>query len=287
MTRWLRNRQKLGKYRIEKRLAEGGFAAVYRAFDTIEGLQVALKVPYADWTDSTAVADFRREVQLSSRLEHPHILPIKNADVIERRFVIAYPLGAGTLTEWLARRRALPTIVSYAGQLLSAVAYAHERRIVHCDLKPDNIILFPGQVLRLTDFGVAKVALRTLAATGSGTLGYLAPEHALGRPSFRSDVFSLGLILYEMLSGHVPEWPFHWPPERMDRVRRRVTPEFIAFLQRALRLDQYQRFEDATQMQAAFQRLDESGSILQSPLRAASARRRKKAAASSARRARA
>ncbi len=292
MTERLKTRQRLGKYRIEKRLAEGGFAAVYQAFDTIEGVSVALKVPYGDLIDGRALADFKREVRLTSRLDHPNILPIKNADVIDGRFVIAYVLGDGTLTEWMQRRRSTAAAIAYTGQLLEAVAHAHSRRVVHCDLKPDNVILFPSGRLRLTDFGVAKVALKTLAATGSGTLGYLAPEHALGRPSFRSDVFSLGLMLYEMLSGHVPEWPFKWPLERMDQVRRKVQPGFITLLHRALRLDQYQRFADATEMLAAFRQLEASSDILvhapeKSPRRRSTAvKRASKTAAKEARRSR-
>jgi serine/threonine protein kinase len=93
--------------------------------------------------------------------------------------------------------------------MTSAIAYAHaHNRVIHCDVKPDNFILFPDNVLKLADFGIAKVAYQTLRASGSGTVGYVAPEQAMGKPSFRSDVFSLGLILYRMFSGVLPEWPY-------------------------------------------------------------------------------
>lgn len=265
MTERLRSRQRIGKYRIESRLAEGGFAAVYRAFDTIECVPVALKVPYASVGDGSTLSDFKREARVTNRLCHANILPIKNADLIDGRFVIAYPLGEGTLSDWMSQRRSTKTILRYARQLIEAVAHAHQQRVVHCDLKPDNVILFAGDLLRLTDFGVARIASRVPAVTGSGTLGYLAPEHALGRPSFRSDVFSLGLILYEMLSGYLPEWPFRWPLERLERVRRRVRPEFVSVLQRCLKLDQFQRFEDATELLAAFRQLEERDRILARP----------------------
>jgi hypothetical protein len=139
--------------------------------------------------------------------------------------------------------------------MLEAVAFAHRKRILHGDLKPENFILFPGDHLRLADFGIAKVARRTLEASGSGTVGYVAPEQAMGKPSLRSDVFSLGLILYRMFSGYLPEWPFTWPPAGFDRVRRCLHADLVAFLRRCLELDHRKRFADATRMVTAFRRL--------------------------------
>lgn len=252
----LRPRQMLGKYRIVRKLAEGGFATIYEGLDTIEGLRVALRVPRLRHLSAEMLEMFRKEVRLVARLEHPNILPVKNAEFIDDLFVVSTLLGRGTLADelderWLPARTAL----AYGEQILEAAAYAHGQRIIHCDIKPENLILFPGERLRLADFGIAKVALRTLAASGSGTVGYLAPEQALGRPSFRSDVFSIGLILYQMFSGEVPEWPFAWPPAGIERVRRKAHPELIALLERALRVDQYRRFADAGSMLTAFRRL--------------------------------
>jgi hypothetical protein len=127
--------------------------------------------------------------------------------------------------------------------------------VIHCDLKPENFILFPDNRLRLCDFSIAKISMRTVVGSGSGTIGYVAPEQAMGRASFRSDVFALGLLLWEMLTGELPEWPFAWPLPGHDRLRRKVPPEFIAFLRRALDIDPGRRFADAGQMLAAFVRL--------------------------------
>ncbi|RIK73790.1 MAG: hypothetical protein DCC67_17475 [Planctomycetota bacterium] len=196
----LRARQKLGKYIIERKLDEGGFAVVYQARDEIEGIRVALKIPHVHLLTSAAMEDFRREVRLVAQLEHPNILPLRTAQFIDDHFVIVSALGLTTLEERISRRLPIDLALDFARQMLSAVAYAHSQRIIHCDIKPDNFILFEGNRLRLTDFGVAKVAQRTLRGSGAGTLGYMAPEQAMGRPSFRSDVFALGLVLYRMFS---------------------------------------------------------------------------------------
>ncbi|NND60970.1 MAG: protein kinase [Gammaproteobacteria bacterium] len=250
-----RRRQRLGKYRIEKRLAVTGFAAVYEATDPILGVRVALKVPHAGHPGEDLSAEFKKEVRLAARLAHPHILPIRDANFIDGRFAIITPLGQGTLGDRISHRLRLETVLDFTEQMLEAVAYAHALRVIHCDLKPENFILFPDNYLRLADFGIARVALRTVRASGSGTLGYLAPEQAMGRPTYRSDVFSLGLIIYRMLTGQLPEWPFDWPPPGFARLRQRVPPEFVAMLRKAIALKPTQRFADAGAMLAEFQRL--------------------------------
>jgi eukaryotic-like serine/threonine-protein kinase len=272
----LRPRQMLGKYRIELRIAQGSFAEVYRAQDTIEGVRVALKIPYAHLVDEELLQGFRREVQLAATLDHPNVLPIKNAQFIDGRFVIAYPLGKGTLHDRLTRRFAAKKRVAYAEQMLVAVAHAHAHRIIHCDLKPENFILFPQDRLRLADFGISRLSRRTLLASGSGTVGYVAPEQAMGKTSLRSDVFSLGLLLWQLFTGELPDWPFRWPLEGEARLRRETHPQFVALLRRALDLDPHKRWSDARQMTAAFERLRSRGHVLAAP---APARRRRRAKA--------
>jgi serine/threonine-protein kinase len=251
----LRARQCLGKYRIERRLAEGGFAEVYRAYDRIEGVRVALKVPHRAHVNPEMLEGFRKEVRLASGLDHPNILPIKSAQFIGRLFVVVYPLGESTLAERMERRIGLAQRLDFAHQMLQAVAHAHEHRIIHCDLKPENFLLFRGNRLRLTDFGISRLAARTVLASGSGTVGYVAPEQAMGRASFQSDVFSLGLILIELLGGELPEWPYEWPPPGIEKLRRDLHPDLIALLERATDVRQGRRFRDAVQMLAAFERL--------------------------------
>lgn len=248
----LKTRQMFGKYRIERRLATGGFASVYQALDTIEGLHVALKVLNPQPINDRTMKAFRNEVRLAVRLAHENILPIKDASIIEDRLVIVSPLGESTLAERWQRRISVETRLSYIQQMLEAVAHAHERKVAHCDIKPENMILFSGNLLRLADFGIARVALRTLHASGSGTVGYMAPEQAMGRPSLRSDVFALGLLIYRLLAGELPEWPFDWPLPGHRRLTRNVTPEFVAFLRKSLEIDPRRRYPDAVRMLAAF-----------------------------------
>jgi len=251
----VRVRQHLGKYRIDKRLAEGGFATVYKAHDTIEGISVALKIPHDHLVTKSALEDFRREVRVNARLDHPHILPIKNAGFINDTFVIVYPLGEETLGDRIKKRMSIQTALGFTEQMLDALAYAHAKRVMHLDVKPDNFIVFGKTKLRLADFGISKVAHRTVQASGAGTVGFIAPEQAMGRPSVRSDVFALGLIIYRMFAGQLPEWPFEWPPPGHDRLKRTLHPHMIAMIRRAMDVDTRQRYEDAGAMRVAFGRI--------------------------------
>jgi serine/threonine-protein kinase len=251
----LKARQKLGKYRIERRLSDGHLAAVYAALDTIHGVRVALKVPHQSAMNDYFLQDFKREAQLAHRLEHPNILPIRDASFIDGHFVIAMPLGERSLSNRMRKRLSTKTALQLTEQALSAVAHAHRASVIHCDIKPDNFILFPNNRLRLTDFGFSKVAQHTLKASGSGTVGYIAPEQAVGRPKFQSDVFSLGLVIYELLSGYVPEWPYDWPPQRIERIRAKLSPALVEWLRRSIQVRPEKRYKNAVAMYSEFKRL--------------------------------
>lgn len=251
----IKPKQQLGKYRIECKLGEGGCATVYRALDTIEGVKVALKVPFENRIDDTWLNEFKREIRINAQLQHPNVLPVKNAEIYDGRPIVAYPLGERTLADRLRSRISVETAVTFTDQILDAVAYAHDKKVLHCDIKPENLILFANQQLMLSDFGLAKVTMRTLRASGSGTIGYVAPEQAMGRPSFRSDVFSIGLIVYRMLSGVLPEWPYDWPPPSYDRLRQKTHEDMIEFLRRSMALDPRKRFQDARAMNSAYRRI--------------------------------
>ena len=268
----LRARQKLGKYRILGRIASGPLADVYKAADTIHRTRVALKIPKSE--NNTTHDDFLREVQIATRLHHPNILPIQDASFIDGQFVIAMGLGTESLADRIERRMSTARALDIAEQALAALAHAHERKIIHCDIKPENFILFPGNRVKLADFGFAKISLRTLKASGSGTIDYIAPEQAMGRPKFQSDVFSLGLVLYRLLSGKLPEWPFKWPMIGYDRLQSRVPAELIAMLRKSIELDPADRYRNAVEMYAVFRKVKR----LQERRRKKAAPRREKSA---------
>jgi len=250
----LRARQSFGKYKIGKLIATGGFGRVYSATDTIEGIQVALKVPYDEYVDSEMLELFRQEARLVARLDHPNILPVKNAEFIDERFVIATRLGVETLESRLARRMSVEKALNYFEQMIAAVACAHDNNILHCDLKPENFILFPDDWVRLTDFGIAKVSKLTIEGSGTGTLGHMAPEQAMGRPNKSSDVFSLGLIMYRMLAGVWPEYPFDWPPPGASNLRRkRIHPSLIQMIRKAIAAKPRDRWVDAVQLESKYE----------------------------------
>lgn len=248
----LRARQKLGKYTIERRISSGPLADVYAAFDPIQKQHVALKIPKT--SDSIGEQEIMHEVQVATRLQHPNILSVLNASYIDDQFVIAMDLAVESLADRMVRRMSTANALDLGGQALAGLAFAHEHRIIHCDVKPENFLLFPGNHLKLADFGFAKLSLRTLKASGSGTIDYIAPEQAMGRPKFQSDVFSVGLVLYRLFSGKLPEWPFDWPPPGHERLASRLRPEFVSMLQKSIQLDPAKRFRDATQMLAAYEK---------------------------------
>lgn len=250
----LRPGQKIGKYKLKARISDGPYATVFRAQDTLEGIHVALKIPHKHLVTKESLDDFSREVRLAAKLDHPNILGLKSADFIDGHLVIAFPLGEESLEDRLTRRMSLRTALDFGEQLLRAVCFAHEQRVIHCDVKPDNLLLFGDGRLRLTDFGISKVAHRTITASGAGTVGYMAPEQAMGRPSRRSDVFATGLVLWQMFSGYLPEWPFEWPLAGYSKLKRTLHPDLIAVLRRALDLKPSRRFDDGGQMLAAYLR---------------------------------
>jgi serine/threonine-protein kinase len=249
----LRARQKIGKYKIISRIASGPQANVYSAYDTIHKQRVALKIPTTG--EHTGDDEFLHEVQVAAKLKHPNILSVINASYIDDHFVIAMELGEQSLADRLERRTSMARAMDIAGQAIAALAHAHEHKIIHCDIKPENFILFPGNQLKLADFGFAKLSLRTLKASGSGTIDYISPEQAMGRPKFQSDVFSLGLVLYKLFSGKLPEWPFEWPLVGHDRLKKRVRPELLGLLRKSIQLDPAKRYRNALQMQSDFERL--------------------------------
>lgn len=243
--------RRLGKYSLEKRLGAGGSCEVWRARDRVEDIQVALKIPLQGVGGRRDNQQLFREIRLVARLRHPHLMPVKNADVIEDYAILATELCAGTLED-RSRPMSVKRITGIILQVLDGLAYAHQHRVVHCDVTPGNIFLFPGGRAALGDFGISlKIKGRMVTVDDFGTPGYVAPEQAYGKPTYHSDCFAVALIMYEYITGVLPRWPFRWPPRGYQRLRKRTSLAVVAFLKRALAVDPGRRFADAGQMRTA------------------------------------
>ena len=198
-------------FRIIESLAQGGMGIVYRAVDTRLGRVVALKFPLADPLDERATQRFLHEARLAGALDHPNVCAIYEAgETDDGHLFHAMPLYPGeTLRTRLQRDGALPvaTAVGLAKQIANGLAAAHKAGIVHRDLKPANVMLLPDGVVKIVDFGLAhtKDLDLTTARSALGTVSYMAPEQILGRAlDGRTDLWSLGVILFEMVNGTRP-----------------------------------------------------------------------------------
>ena len=202
----------LGQYRLEAPLGKGGMASVYRAYQASMDRYVAIKVMTPEIADDpNFVERFQREARTIGRLEHPHILPVIDFGVSDGiYYIVMRYMDGGSLDDRLRQRRLrVDEIVHYLDQIASALDYAHQRGVIHRDLKPNNVLLDRANNCYLTDFGIARIegAERKLTATGSvmGTPAYMSPEQAMGRPvDGRSDIYALGVMLYEMVTGRLP-----------------------------------------------------------------------------------
>lgn len=249
----LRRGGRLGKYRLERRLGLGAAAEVWAARDTIERRRVALKVVLPFVVEQHGHAEIEREARIASRLDHPNLVAIRNADWMDGRFVLVTELARTSLADYKGARRSSSIALRITRDVAAGLAYAHERKLMHRDVKPENILIFDDGHAALSDFGVSRFAEeRTL--TEAGTLGYMAPEQAYGRPKLASDVFSLGLIAYELLTGELLTWPFDWPPPRYRRLVRRVPAAYLPVLRKACAFDPQRRYADGIAFRDALER---------------------------------
>ncbi len=276
----------VGRFRVEARLGAGGMGEVYRAFDT--KLQRTVAIKRMVWREEMTPADralFLREGQRASALNHPNIAGIY--DVIEEQddllLVMEYVEGS-TLRAELGPPIPAERFFSIATQCADALAAAHEKGILHGDVKPENIMLTPAGQVKLLDFGVARrlggadpfgatVATHTLSAPGvmAGTPVYMAPEVLKGEmPDARADIFALGIVLYEMLAGkhpfagtNVTVTTAQILSEReatvLDRTPLKVSPRLAAVVARALMKDPAQRYPEMVALHADLEAVREGG----------------------------
>ena len=201
-----------GRYRLDARIGAGGMSTVYRATDETLQRQVAIKLMHREIsTDSDQLERFRREARAVAQLSHPHIVGVIDYGEDDNRPYIVFEYVEGeTLKERIRRcgRLPIPEAVAYAIEIARALGTAHARHIVHRDVKPQNVLIDDEGQAKVTDFGIARTLDEEgLTADGRvlGTTDYVSPEQALGRPvTGQSDLYSLGIVLFEMLTGEVP-----------------------------------------------------------------------------------
>ena len=201
------------RYAIEREVGRGGMATVYLAQDVRHHRPVAVKVLHPQLAVSLGSDRFLREIQIAARLQHPHIVPLYDSGQAEELLYYVMPYVEGeSLRQRLAREPRLPVedAIQIARAVAAALDYAHRNHVVHRDIKPENVMLHQGEAV-VTDFGIAKAvtaAADNLTQTGTavGTPAYMSPEQAAGEAELdgRSDVYSLGAMLYEMLAGTAP-----------------------------------------------------------------------------------
>jgi len=203
------------RYTIEREIGQGGMATVYLAHDVRHGRHVALKVMRPDLTRTLGAERFLREIQLVAKLSHPHILPLFDSGEADGLLWYVMPNVDGrSLRHRMTEARQLPVdeAVRIAAEVAGALDYAHRHGVVHRDIKPENILIQDGHAL-VADFGIGKAlsaadtvtVVETEAGTSLGTPAYMSPEQASGEPvDARSDLYSLGCVLYEMLVGEPP-----------------------------------------------------------------------------------
>jgi eukaryotic-like serine/threonine-protein kinase len=261
-----------GRYRIQRKLGAGGMADVYLAEDQELGRRVAIKILNGRHAnDDQFIERFRREAKNAAALNHPNIVSIYDRGEAEDTYYIAMEfLDGRTLKELIVSRGAAPVNVAieYARQILSALRFAHRHGIVHRDIKPHNVLVDGDGRVKVTDFGIARAGTSQMTEAGSivGTAQYLSPEQARGGEiDPRSDLYSLGVVLYELLTGKTPfdgETPVEIAmkhlsnaPKPPSKLRSDVPPELDKIVLRALAKDPNDRYQSADEMEADLDRV--------------------------------
>lgn len=205
--------ERLDQYQLTEVIARSGMASIFKAIDTRSGQTVAIKVPYVQFeSDVVFYSRFQREEEVGRRLDNPHIIKVLTPEKKSRMYIAMEYVDGISLRAIMRDQRPLPTekALNLASQLGEALVYMHNEHVVHRDLKPENILVTGDGVLKIMDFGIAldETARRLTWSGLSSTIGtpdYMAPEQVSGRRGdVRTDIYALGTILYEMLTGELP-----------------------------------------------------------------------------------
>jgi beta-lactam-binding protein with PASTA domain/tRNA A-37 threonylcarbamoyl transferase component Bud32 len=259
-----------GRYRIVERIGSGGMADVYRAEDTHLGREVALKILHRRFAqDSEFVERFRREASSAAGLQHPNVVGVFDRGDHEGTYYIAMEhLSGRTLKEIIRTESPLDQerAIDLGLQILRAASFAHRRGVIHRDFKSQNVIVDEDGNAKVTDFGIARAGTSEITETGSimGTAQYLSPEQAQGHAvTAASDLYSIGVIVYEMLAGRLPFdgdtavsvalKHLSQPPPPLSQIRPGLHPALEAAVMRALAKDPAHRYESADQFADALE----------------------------------
>jgi serine/threonine-protein kinase len=259
-----------GRYRITGRVGTGGMADVYVAHDEHLGRDIAIKVLHRRFAqDQEFVERFRREASAAAGLQHPNVVNVFDRGEYDGTYYIAMEFLRGrTLKEVIAQEAPLDQMraLDITSQILRAAGFGHRRGVIHRDFKPQNVIVDDEGGVKVTDFGIARAGASEITETGSimGTAQYLSPEQAQGTMAAESsDLYSIGVMLYEMLTGQIPFdgesavaialRHLTEPPPPVHRFRPDVHPALEAVVNQALAKDPRQRFQDADSFIAALE----------------------------------
>ena len=267
------------RYRVLRRIGSGGMADVWLAEDTHLQRQVALKVLHHRFAqDREFVERFRREAEAAAGLQHPNVVSVFDRGEVDGTYYIAMEYVEGrSLKDLIDAGLSPDDAIRLVRQVLEAARFAHRRGVIHRDLKPHNVIVDAEGNAKVADFGIARAGVSEITQTGSvmGTAHYLSPEQAQGlEVTARSDLYSIGVILYEALTGRVPFEgdsavavalkQVSQTPQRPSALNADVSPALDAVVMRALEKDPARRFQDADAFIAA---LDAARRDPESPLR--------------------
>src|SRR6266436_4602022 len=263
------------RFRIEEVITRSGMASIYKAKDLLTEEIVAVKVPHMQFeSDSGSFARFEREAEIGKRLNHPNILRFINVTKQSRPYIVMEYLEGRTLSSVMNEVRPIPIAdaIQIASALCDALTHMHEQKIVHRDLKPQNIMVCNDGSIRIMDFGIAKATeMRRITFAGfspaMGTPDYMAPEQVKGRRGDeRTDIYSLGAILYEMTTGRVP---FEGPnpfivmnsrvtgdPVAPRKVNPEISPELEEIILHAMEREPARRYATAAAMKAELDDLE-------------------------------